>query len=95
MGGDYLAMQKDWMNAPPQIGVPFSLFPTNLSHSLILDVYYLYYAHERCECFNHADMEAEGCMAPGWIFVLVTEFIFRLHFLLSAAEVGFMIFSCK
>lgn len=31
MGGDYLAMQKDWMNAPPQIGCTHSLFSTNLS----------------------------------------------------------------
>lgn len=45
MGGDYLAMQKDWMNTPPQIGSTISFIPTNLSLSLalslILDVYFL------------------------------------------------------
>lgn len=31
-----------------------------ISSSLILDVYYSYYTHERCGCFNHADTEAEA-----------------------------------
>lgn len=30
MGGDYLAMQKDWINASPQIAHSLSLLPTNL-----------------------------------------------------------------
>lgn len=34
-----------------------------ISSSLILDVYYSYYTHERCGCFNHADTEAEACVA--------------------------------
>lgn len=34
-----------------------------ISFSLSLDVYYSYYTHERCGCFNHADTEAEACVA--------------------------------
>lgn len=54
MGGDYLAMQKDWMNAPPQIGRTQSLFPAN--RSLFLDIYYLYSSF--FECFNHGAVNA-------------------------------------
>lgn len=92
MGGDYLAMQKDWMNASPQIGHTLSLLPTNLSLSLILDVYYLYYTDTQRECFNHTDMEAEGGMVAGRIFGLFMHFVFILHSLLFVIGLGFMIF---
>lgn len=63
MAGDYRAKQKDWMNAPPQIGR--SPRPTS-SHrclSSILDIYYLCYTRERFECFNHGAIEAGWYMA--------------------------------
>lgn len=36
MGGDYLAMQREWMNAPPQIGHTLPPLPTSSSHSRCL-----------------------------------------------------------
>lgn len=36
MGGDYLAMQADWMNAPPQITCTLSLLPPDLLPSISL-----------------------------------------------------------
>lgn len=60
MGGDYLAMQKDWMNTAPQIAHTLSLLPTShpLSHSrcLLLTVYY---TRAWCRCFNHTDTEGQ------------------------------------
>lgn len=65
MGGDYLGMQKDWMNAPPQIGRTLSLLPSNLPHSRCLLLI------SSRECFNHTVKEAEGRFAAGWFFFLL------------------------
>lgn len=41
MGGDYLAMQKDWMNAPPQIACTLSILCTSLRLSLFRCVLFI------------------------------------------------------
>lgn len=41
MAGDYLTKQKDWMNAPPQIGRAPSLFPTIASLPFLTFIIYV------------------------------------------------------
>lgn len=79
MGGDYLAMQKDWVNAPLQIGRPLSLSPTylSLSHlSLSLSHSQMFIIHiiltSDAVALISADVEAECVVALVW---LVVDFI--------------------
>lgn len=88
MAGDYLAMQKDWMNAPPQIGRPLSLLPTDLSLPLSFQLLIIYIAHKS---------DVNALITPKW---RLRDVRLRLIFLYTlcylSLEVGFVIaFVCK
>lgn len=86
MGGDYLTMQKDWMNAPPQIGCSLSLLPS-LSFEMFI-IYVILISH------TNAFIILKRKLRKVRMFYSV-RWCFFLDFLLFVVKVRFVIFCCK